>query len=1446
MTIQATHHWTFSEGKGATTKDSVGGIVGKFHDTAFNECGPTGDAVLLKGKGASINLGKPLGKFGKGDFTIAFGFLVLDTHKQKDLDIIGNRNVGGHGNWFSLRQEQGRILTFEVDQDSKGKNYAVAKSGKVLSAKTWCHIAIVRKGEQLFIYHNGVEVARGKAKSGDVANILGKVDVKLGHSKRHTAKARYEDLRVYHQALTASEIETLAPQPNRLLQPGQVELVAQDGARRIFDKNHHNVSLFSSNFKQLRVGPNTGATLYDRPSYAGTNQKLFAGLPDTRSTRLTGFPRSIHVWSSANEPFRGSWIIRAPQGGYLQWNKGRLLLTPTVSSRALFDFNFNQNNGQLQLLSNVEPESSLLKIRQEYSPMIVDDTEDGDGEFSIMHKRQAMWIAQNAKGQFTWTADESKRAIFSRVAKFAAHESEVGELASGEVALYEHVAYYGRVWVLSDNGDDITGDFKSLRDFIGLDNVTSSIRLGPNTGVTLFANDKQAVDKRKRETQIEDIVRNVPDMRDSQLGNDKVSSLKIFTKVSASEAFSSITSKLSQDYRMVKGKLEEFSAYRTTLTLAPEVSEVEVSATDLTKIEVEDKTYEIDELRTVTLKPNALQKIMITSEADGINTPILKFRTKDMDENERILISPSDELHKQIANLEANAIFDGKDAKGNAIVDQEKHSRADVASVQNTIKRVISSVKPADSKETEKPIKATSNSSAAKGKAVSASTKPSQKIRQVQAITRAVATNAVKLEETVDQAPWSLNFAPNTETVSIVAGTAKRSAVVKKQDAIWEESVEQADFEALYAQSTQTQTPSIQSSVSQQFTAPTKAIPVPFTASLRIGRRFFGGIRDAIKKATKVTLGVVKNVFNAVVEVAGQVVNFVLDTIEVVAEFVEAVVEKVVKSIKQFIEFLRFLFDWDDILKTQRYIRNSINDAFDSAAGLVESAKAPLSNLIDDVQDTVTSSIDSMIKSLGVNPSDVSSDESSLPEAAEWFLNKVFGSVGAGKNPMESITGDNKESGGAVNHLTNALKKLITLATVTVTDGLVDTLTTFIKNPTKPELVLATLLNLLKEITVQALDITEDLVLAILDAVVAAIELIKVSLNTEIKIPFVSALFELIGAGKLSVMNLLTILVAIPTTVVSKLLFGERPFKNVAEPNLSKTIEVSELTASTNTRVLASVGESIEFSVADSAAVQQRAVVVPEETKDTLDEKQALLQSYGAMALHTEFFSTLFKAAMDAVPEPSDAQGRNGTFVLEIFTVGLDWMTWLASFPASTDHPGGSPYALHKHKVSKSQHPEAYWQRVMWSFRTVMLAFDTVFLVIGTSTKSKIPSRVNTAGLDRLAEQLPIPKGGTGGGSSFPMQRLNRGNVATKGLQAVLSGIDLILTSIYIAQIPKRKKPGVLAAKEIIGIVPNFLGLLRLDSSGVGSATVGGIQVVKAVVTYGMGVELLAREKRGA
>lgn len=286
MTIQPKFHWQFDEREGAIAKDTVSGVEGRFQGVLWEGHGRIGNAIKVRGKEGRVNLGNMVGQFGTSDFTVAFGMKNISTHGDNELDIIGDQAVQGHGNFFSVRLFKARIF-FHVDENSKAKNYVRIMTDPLpmIKNRTWFHVAVVREGPTLKIYIDGILAAEGASETG-VADLNNDVDVKLGHSRRGTPTAHYEDLRIYHTALDATQIQNLIPPLNRLLRPGEIELVATDDAAVILAQDVADLSPYSPQFQKLRLGPDTGATLYKGTNFGDVAQN------STPTFQIPGSPNS--------------------------------------------------------------------------------------------------------------------------------------------------------------------------------------------------------------------------------------------------------------------------------------------------------------------------------------------------------------------------------------------------------------------------------------------------------------------------------------------------------------------------------------------------------------------------------------------------------------------------------------------------------------------------------------------------------------------------------------------------------------------------------------------------------------------------------------------------------------------------------------------------------------------------------------------------------------------------------------------------------------------------------------------------------------------------------------------------------------------------------------------------------------------------------------------------
>ncbi|MFK8185499.1 MAG: hypothetical protein AB8B99_19150, partial [Phormidesmis sp.] len=431
----------------------------------------------------------------------------------------------------------------------------------------------------------------------------------------------------------------------------------------------------------------------------------------------------------------------------------------------------------------------------------------------------------------------------------------------------------------------------------------------------------------------------------------------------------------------------------------------------------------------------------------------------------------------------------------------------------------------------------------------------------------------------------------------------------------------------------------------------------PGSSFIRIGNPF-KRVGRAIKKATSVVIGVVKDVVNVIVRTAQGVFKFIVDTVEKVAEFVEAVVEKVVKAIKQFIEFLQFLFNWGDILKTQRYLVGAINSGFDYAAQLADDAKPHVSNFFDGLQDKVEEGMNDLVEKLGGDPSDVKQSKVRLPEALDWLLSKLFG--GSKKSNADTDPGAVALPDGDspleefIRHLLEAIENLIG-AGLRGIEGVGESLFTLLKNPLKPQRALIVIIEALRDVVIQLLEAGENITLALLSAIEGIIELFKDLLNGEIKIPFISDLFRLIGAGKLTLLNLFALILAVPVTVVHKIAFNERPFKG-DDPSELLTGPKAQLTAAS------------KAAVNQGALLQNAALRGDDGQAAELSSvpKLSVVRGLGVTALVANvingfFLNPYLNLTLEGVDDVIEGSVFRGG--IELFTWVNDFFIWLPTIP---------------------------------------------------------------------------------------------------------------------------------------------------------------------------------------
>ena len=324
---------------------------------------------------------------------------------------------------------------------------------------------------------------------------------------------------------------------------------------------------------------------------------------------------------------------------------------------------------------------------------------------------------------------------------------------------------------------------------------------------------------------------------------------------------------------------------------------------------------------------------------------------------------------------------------------------------------------------------------------------------------------------------------------------------------------------------------------------------------------FFKQAVDEVKTiAVQIADGVASLAINGI-SYALNTINEIADGIELVLKKVATLFKEAIDIIKMIIEWLRMLFEWDDILRTHTVIKYYVNSVLtnlknsdEQAVGLIKSSFATLQSKITSAVDEVATVFGSQTFNGFISQQHGGSSSSLAGQSYHDTFNAngvqcnyvwskaehhFASSTGLGTTLAAPVDSDAFASlistiKQQVAGLQNSTAKLQSLLQIRTSD------------PTKLfDLAAVGFLEAAAEILSFVLDVIEDIAIALLDLVGGAITALQDTLNADIDIPIVSWLYKYVITGTvldpgddLTILDLLCLIIAIPATILYKVLFG--------------------------------------------------------------------------------------------------------------------------------------------------------------------------------------------------------------------------------------------------------------------------------------------------------------------
>jgi len=510
----------------------------------------------------------------------------------------------------------------------------------------------------------------------------------------------------------------------------------------------------------------------------------------------------------------------------------------------------------------------------------------------------------------------------------------------------------------------------------------------------------------------------------------------------------------------------------------------------------------------------------------------------------------------------------------------------------------------------------------------------------------------------------------------------------------------------------------------------------PPATALGSGSGFLGDVLNFFKHLWNDLKSIVATVVDDVLHLIVNGVTYVVDSLRQAADALETVLNRIIQGLKDVwqaivdvVDWLKQLFDWGDILTTHQVIKACVNsllttavDRVDDLEGLVQEKFASLETKIKAGFANIEQAFEpgqtfnQFANAQKANAAGGSGDFlAGAPASTAYGQHgprcnyihakaKTYFSGSAAAVALGSTTG----SGG-----TDAITSLVSQnwagsAFNKQTQALQDFVTGKISNPHDFfNLVIVDFLVLVEDAILLILDALEEIILAVLKAVAAAIQGLQKIWDATIDIPIISWLYKYVITGSkskpgddLSLLDLLSLVIAVPATILYKVLFGgSAPFE-AADPAVQQVI-----------------GSGLPWPAVPTAWSSASLRAGLESASSSIPP--SLVSVMGAVAGVAAFFGTFIN------------MGNDGLAMAEEPVPGLaKFLSWASVIQGVASQAFAAPWSVFGQEASVWSTADG-WTTALWAVSAVPLAYDSIFSLA-------------TEALARYAELGPLLDTGAG------------------------------------------------------------------------------------------------------
>lgn len=307
-------------------------------------------------------------------------------------------------------------------------------------------------------------------------------------------------------------------------------------------------------------------------------------------------------------------------------------------------------------------------------------------------------------------------------------------------------------------------------------------------------------------------------------------------------------------------------------------------------------------------------------------------------------------------------------------------------------------------------------------------------------------------------------------------------------------------------------------------------------------------LREVVRKAKKVTHIVwhaAKKAAKEIYDEAGNLYKFAVDTIEKAAAIVSALLHTVMADVKAAVEALCQLFDWSEIVDAATTIRDATKQNISAVAknldttaltSLLTQIKADIAASTGTATSAVTGRSPGSQKGYGDPSTTYGRNGAKSYCSSTWVSGKVADGVGSGSGATLELGGADEDFLAEFTIIFDKIEAALASDLTQIDTAAKSTFTTLhklVKDPSKYAAAgLDAILQLLLAFVEFLIDATIDIVEIVVDSLPDLITKLLGVLEKDLDIPIISDLFEHFAHEKLNFLNVMCLVIAVPTHIV--------------------------------------------------------------------------------------------------------------------------------------------------------------------------------------------------------------------------------------------------------------------------------------------------------------------------